>query len=219
MIVSHDPERWNFSDSTDLSEVLLIATRRATPPPPPPPPPQGSDDQTEASEPVEERTTFVNLWRNDNDIMYAARAAQAIADTPPADINHPGASLLRVDDQDVGESVSIPTADFAGRHWLGIQFSRADLARTALNLINDGEVRIPGSQRSKTLAMRPLGKIARIGPDRRDILDGFDTTDSTTIYAAVWGNDSDERTSLTTQVNQYLSPLSQPRPGRKLKKP
>ena len=38
VIVSHDPERWNFSDSTDLSEVLLIATRRATPPPPPPPP-------------------------------------------------------------------------------------------------------------------------------------------------------------------------------------
>ena len=28
VIVSHDPTRWNFSDSTDLSEALLIATRR-----------------------------------------------------------------------------------------------------------------------------------------------------------------------------------------------
>ena len=28
VIVSHDPLRWNFSDSTDLSEALLIATRR-----------------------------------------------------------------------------------------------------------------------------------------------------------------------------------------------
>ena len=28
VIASHDPHRWNFSDSTDLSEVLLIATRR-----------------------------------------------------------------------------------------------------------------------------------------------------------------------------------------------
>ena len=30
VIVSHDPHRWNFSDSTDLSEALLIATRPAT---------------------------------------------------------------------------------------------------------------------------------------------------------------------------------------------
>ena len=28
VIASHDPERWNFSDSTGLSEALLIATRR-----------------------------------------------------------------------------------------------------------------------------------------------------------------------------------------------
>ncbi len=32
VVVSHDPTRWNFSDSTDLSEALLIATRRSTPP-------------------------------------------------------------------------------------------------------------------------------------------------------------------------------------------
>ena len=29
VIASHDPLRWNFSDSTDLSEALLIATRRS----------------------------------------------------------------------------------------------------------------------------------------------------------------------------------------------
>ena len=28
VVASHDPLRWNFSDSTDLSEALLIATRR-----------------------------------------------------------------------------------------------------------------------------------------------------------------------------------------------
>ncbi len=44
VITSHDPRRWSFSDSTDLSEALLIATRRPlkhiSPPPPPPPPAQ-----------------------------------------------------------------------------------------------------------------------------------------------------------------------------------
>ena len=47
VIVSHDPTRWNFSDSTDLSEALLIATRR----------PQNGPM-------TEHRTTFVNLWQN-----------------------------------------------------------------------------------------------------------------------------------------------------------
>ena len=28
LIASHDPERWNFSENTDLSEVLLIARKR-----------------------------------------------------------------------------------------------------------------------------------------------------------------------------------------------
>ena len=32
VIASHDPQRWNFSDSTDLSEALLIATRRPSAP-------------------------------------------------------------------------------------------------------------------------------------------------------------------------------------------
>lgn len=30
VVVSHDPLRWNFSDSTDLSEALIIATRKIT---------------------------------------------------------------------------------------------------------------------------------------------------------------------------------------------
>ena len=47
VIVSHDPARWNFSDSTNLSEAMLIATRR----------PANGDDS-------EHRTTFVNLWQN-----------------------------------------------------------------------------------------------------------------------------------------------------------
>ncbi len=32
IISSHDPERWNFSENTDLSEVLLIATKTNRPP-------------------------------------------------------------------------------------------------------------------------------------------------------------------------------------------
>ena len=53
VITSHDPLRWNFSDSTDLSEALLIATRR-------------SDESPSA----EHRTVFVNLWQNPDGVCW-----------------------------------------------------------------------------------------------------------------------------------------------------
>ena len=61
VVTSHDPERWNFSDSTDLSEALLIATRR---------PENGND--------VDHRTTFVNLWQNPKGILDAHLVADAV---------------------------------------------------------------------------------------------------------------------------------------------
>ena len=80
VIASHDPLRWNFSDSTDLSEALLIATRRS-----------------DASVATEHRTTFVNLWRNPDGVLEANRVAQAITATTPARLEETGHALLEVD--------------------------------------------------------------------------------------------------------------------------
>ena len=127
VIASHDPERWNFSDSTNLSEVLVIATRRA----------EGDAD-------TEHRTTYVNLWRNPDTLLDAQRTADVIAETAPAAIESPGAALLRVGGLHVGESVSIPMSRFTGQKWGGMQFSRADLMRSALSLLETGAVHAPG---------------------------------------------------------------------------
>ena len=67
VISSHDPLRWNFSDSTDLSEALLVATRRL-----------------DSNDTVGARTTFVNLWQNPDGVLDAHRVAQAITTTTPA---------------------------------------------------------------------------------------------------------------------------------------
>ena len=79
VVTSHDPERWNFSDSTDLSEALLIATRR---------PENGND--------VDHRTTFVNLWRNPKGILDAHLVAEAVNTTQPARIEDSGTALLQI---------------------------------------------------------------------------------------------------------------------------
>ena len=127
VVTSHDPERWNFSDSTDLSEALLIATRR---------PENGNDG--------DHRTTFVNLWQNPKGVLDAHLVAEAVNTTQPARIEDSGTALLDVDGEHVGEVFSIPESQLKGKQWAGVQFARADVVRSAFRLLGDGEVWVPG---------------------------------------------------------------------------
>ncbi len=86
VVASHDPERWNFSDSTNLSEALLIATRR-------------SDEPTYGAK----RTKFVNLWRNPSSVYEATRMATVINQAVIPSVEEQGTALLEVDGQHVGE--------------------------------------------------------------------------------------------------------------------
>ena len=200
VIASHDPMRWNFSDSTDLSEALLIATRRS-----------------EKRDPAECHTTFVNLWRNPDGVLDAHRVAQAITATTPAKLEGTGTALLAVDGQHVGEMLSIRDSQIAGKKWSGMQFARADLIRSALALLESSEVLVPGEATSTSVALCRLDKLGQVGPDRRDVWDGFERTDTITAYPMVQNHDTKQRKRLTTEPDKYLAPLAKPRPGRHLK--
>ena len=199
VIVSHDPTRWNFSDSTDLSEALLIATRRAK------------------KDKAEHHTTFVNLWRNPDGILDAHRTAQAVARHRPARIEDQGTALLNVDGQHVGEMVSIPESEIAGKKWAGVQFARADVTRSALRLLNNSKVWIPGARTIADVPLCRLDEIGEIGPDVRDVRDGFEPTDSVTAYPMVESHNTDIRRRIAVAPDKWLAPLSEPRPGRPLK--
>ena len=201
VIVSHDPTRWNFSDSTDLSEALLIATRR---------PLNGPT--------TEHRTTFVNLWLNPDGIVDAHRIAEAAATTTPANIEDTGTALLEVDGRHVGEVVSLPESKLVGRKWSGVQFARADVTRSALRLLDDGDVWVPGESESAAIPLCRLDGLGQIGPDVRDVRDGFEPTGSVTAYPMISGHNTEQRRRLFAEPDKYLAPLSQARPGRKLKR-
>ena len=204
VIVSHDPTRWNFSDSTDLSEALIIATRR---------PAQGNGD----SDTPEHRVNFINLWQNPDGVLEAHRMAQVISDTPPANIQDTGAALLAIDNAHVGEVVSIPESAIAGKQWIGVQFSRADLTRSAIRLLDEGVVWVPGGLDAAEVPLCRISEIGEIGPDIRDVRDGFALTDVATAYAMVANHDTKKRRSIATAPDQHLSPLVEPLPGRRLK--
>ena len=199
-IISHDPTRWNFSDSTDLSEVLLIATRRP--------------EQQDASDGAH-RTTFVNLWNNSPSVFEAGRVADAIVTTTPAKLEETGTALLTVDNRHVGEVVSIPDSSYVGGQWTPVQFARADLTRSALQLIEEHQLWVPGGDGVVELPLCQLSDLAKIGPDVRRLDDGFDRTTSVTPYPMVQGHDTEERRSMSCRPNEYLSPLVKPRGGQR----
>ena len=200
VITSHDPRRWNFSDSTDLSEALLLATRRS-----------------ESGQTTEHRTTFVNLWRNPNGMIPAHRIAGAIAATAPARLEDTGTALVEVDGQHLGEMVSLPESKLVRRQWSGIQFARADLLRSAVRLLDNGAVWVPGEPNPARIPLCRLDEIGQVGPDRRDVWDGFEVTEATTAYPIVMNHDTQQRRGLVAPPDKYLAPLVNPRPGRRLK--
>ena len=150
-------------------------------------------------------------------MLDAHRTAQAIADTTPAASRSAGAALLEVDGRHVGELVAIPESRLIGKKWAGVQFARADLTRSALRLLDDGEVWVPGESAVGQIALCSLSQLGDVGPDRRDVWDGFERTDAVTAYPMVENHDTQQRTRLTTAPDKYLAPLVQARPGRNLK--
>ena len=198
VVTSHDPLRWNFSDSTDLSEVLLVATKRH---------PNGA--------PAAERTTFVNMWRNPDGVVDAHRMARAVASTQPAPIEGTGTALLEMDGRYVGEVVSIPDSMLRDGKWIGMQFARADLTRSAVRLLQDGEVWVPGEQATTAVPLCRRDALGQVGPDVRDVLDGFEPIDSVTAYPMVSGHNTAEWKRITAKPNKHLAPLAQPRPDRR----
>ena len=198
VIASHDPMKWNFSDSTSLSEALLIATRR------------------NSGESIgEERTIFVNLWQNPKGVSDAHRIGQAICTTTPAKLEGTGESFLEVNGQHISDMLSMPSSAIASRQWIGVQFARSGLTRSALRLFDDNEVWIPGASDTAKIPMCRLAEVGQIGPDVRRLDDGFDRTGSPTAYPLVEGHNTEQRRSIICEPDQYLSPLVSPRGGQR----
>ena len=143
--------------------------------------------------------------------------AQAITTTPPAKLEETGTALLEVDGRHVGEVLSMPESKLARKKWTGVQFSRADLIRSALKLLDDGEAWVPGEGEAASIPLCRVDELGQVGPDRRDVWDGFERTDAVTAYPMVENHDTEQRKRLVAAPDKYLAPLAKPRPGRHLK--
>jgi hypothetical protein len=204
LVASHQADRWAFSENTELSEVLLVAVK----------------NRGETRSKVGRRTTFVNLWKNPSTIAEALATAEAIAQTEAAEIGTPekpqhGISSIKIGTRKIGEALSLPVEQVRGAPWIGCAFAHTELVRAAL-LLRQGVLLLPGLA-PLALPIVRLGDIAILGPDRRDIYDGFDLADSETSFPAFWGHDADTVKTIRAEANRHLMPLARAKKGRPLR--
>ena len=202
IIVSHDPTRWNFSESTSLSEVLLIARKKK-----------------KIKEENEHYVTILNLWHNPRTSFESLNIAKELTHDSSPMLSEQGALNISAGRNKYGESIAFSWSELKGMFiWmLPCSFAQSDLIRTAYHLMK-GKLWFPGIKKQGTLTLCPLSKLGTFGPDRRDIHDGFDLSETPTAYPSFMGHNSKEVNQLELQPNNYLSPLSKPKKGRSLRR-
>ncbi len=201
VIVSHEPGRWNFSENTSLSECLIVARRLQ-----------------EGEIPAE--TKIVNLWVQPKTSIEALTVSDLVRRTPGVHLDaETGIDELRTETQKFGEVIICPPERIRVGQWnQEAAFSQTDLNRVAYHL-KEGQIYIPGRGAIASIPRIHLQGLGELGPDRRDIHDGFRPTPDPTPYAAFWGHSTDLVRHLSQTPNRHLSPLGRPLPGRPRRDP
>ena len=204
VISSHDPERWNFSENTDLSEVLVIARKR-----------RGSES---AEAMAAQKTRFVNLWHHPRSSAFALALGEALADATPApigdtiQISH-RVSEVSVGSQKCGEIIEFLWGDLRGVPWIGGAFAQTELVRLAW-FLRQGVLYLAGQNHTTQIRVCAMSDLASIGPDRRDIADGFTVSSRRTGYPALIGHSAELMRRVEASPNRWLTPRAEAAPNR-----
>ena len=198
VVSSQDAERFNFSENTDLSEILFIARKRR-----------------QKEQPG--RTTYINLWRNPRSIHEALDLANRITHTDePATIEGSGITTVRGPSGKLGELISLPPAK-GTENWSGALFAQSDLLRACWSF-QRGEGRVPGVSNTFTVPICRLDGLGSLGYDRRDIHDAFEvSTDDWSPYPAFWGHEAQKVITIEQKPNASLLARTKAAKGRPLK--
>ena len=163
-------------------------------------------------------TKYVNLWKLPRNSLEALGLTRAIQRGTPADLSKAsGTCELGSDGSKFGEMVAVDLRSEPELPWsLPTAFAQTDLCRAAFRL-RSGSIFTPGKGIAGTIRMVGLGDVIELGPDGRDVYDGYGLSPSTTPYAALWGYDASSMNSVMLTPNKYLSPLTAPLPRRPLR--
>jgi hypothetical protein len=194
IITSYETDnQWNFSENTDLSEVLLVARKTH------------NEDKSRY-------TFFVNLWKkpsNELEAIYLGTQLKELYNSAKLyDIENSNASPyhLKLHGKKIGEVYSAKLTE----NNFGVYniFSQMELNRVVL-FLRKGIVYLPDQGIVGNIRLSTLAKLkAEIGPDRRQVHSTFKVSDTAagSIYRAFWGYDSSITKTISQSPNAYLEP-------------
>ncbi len=197
VISSHDAKRPNFSENTDLSEILFIARKRKP-----------------GETPFD--TTFINLWRSPRSIHEAMDVAARLSANKPTSINDAGITTIKADRGKLAEMASAPPPD-QFQNWTGALFAQTELLRAFVSL-KAGVLKIPGDNALTKIPLCSLYELGELGYDQRDIHDAFTVSkDDWSPYPAFWNHTAKKVKKISQEKNANLIARVKPPKGRKIK--
>lgn len=199
VIVSHEPGRWNFSDSTQLSETMIIARKL-----------QGGESRRSL------QTRWIQLRRNPRNHIESLSIVAAVKRAPLT----AAGELLRVSDSPEGEvgEMFARRSPTDGSPWRHASFSTAALDQVAATVSERRRIALPGGTEID-LPLCGLGEIATYGFDTRDIHDAFEPVTAAQPYQGFWGHDASRVTAMAQSPNTELRARTTAAPGRSRIKP
>ncbi|MDR3158200.1 MAG: hypothetical protein LBU11_04150 [Zoogloeaceae bacterium] len=196
VIVSHDAERPNFSENTELSEIMFVARKR-------------EKNETAGN------TIYLNLWHNPRTIYEAMDIADRVCARLENGVQTGGAAILDDSERKLTEVIELPPTQGEAQ-WLGVQFAQAPALKAAAALAA-GQLAIPGAT-PVALPFCALGDMGKLGYDRRDIHDAFLKSETDwSPYLALWNHDAKKVTRIRQKPNVWLSERVTAAKGRPLK--
>lgn len=202
VVSSHDIERYNFSENTNLSEIMFVARRLSNGEKP-------------------ELTSYVKLWHNPRTIHEALDCASRTVNAinVPSIKENDAQVIRRTNGEPIGEIVSL-NAPVGKEIWNAATFAQSDLLKVHTNLFHHHRVQIPLCQVVADIKLCRLDELGELGYDSRDILDAFDVDKTSTEwspYAGFWNHDSKKVKTIAQQPNSTLLARKQPLSRRNLK--
>lgn len=195
VICSHEAGHWNFSDSTDLAEVMLIARKMKT------------DEPKQGLE-----TKWVQLTKNPDNPIDALGISSAVRDmgdpTPSGKSIHLGTAGLF---ESFGQVFSRP-APVNDQPWRHATFASGELDLVADSLRMGTRLPLPRSLESVSIPVVQLQAVGAVGPDRARLHDAFIEAGTVTSYPSLWGHDSETITTLSATPNRWMLPSSKRAP-------
>jgi len=194
IITSYEtPNAWNFSENTNLSEVLLVARKIR-------------------NEKLPLYTFFVNLWKkpsNELESIYVGTQLKELYDSAKLyDVENSNASPyhLKLHGKKIGEVYSAKLENNFGTYNI---FSQMELNRMLL-FLRKGIIYLPDQGIvGKNIRLTTLSNLgADIGPDVRQVHSTFKVSKTTagSIYKAFWGYDSSITKTISQGPNAFLEP-------------